>query len=63
MVDDVLDGFLLGGVEAANVDVDVGEGFVDLGLVGAEVIVCKITQIDGSRAVFGELMGGGTANA
>jgi hypothetical protein len=63
MVDDVLDGFLLGGVEAANVDVDFGEGLVDLGLVGAEMVVCKIAQVDGSRAVLGELMGGGTADA
>lgn len=55
--DDLLDGCLVGGVKAAGVDVNVGPRGVDLALVRLQVLVVKVTDVDGPGAVLGELVG------
>jgi hypothetical protein len=63
VVDDFLDGLLVGGVELARVDVDVGPQAVDLALVGVEVGGVEVTDVDGLGSVLCELMGRGAADA
>lgn len=63
VVDDGLDGGLVGGVEAAGVD---GAGRVagaHVALVAGEEGVVKVADVDGAGAVLGVLVGGGAADA
>ncbi|RBQ68019.1 hypothetical protein VDGD_21617 [Verticillium dahliae] len=61
--DDVPDGLLLSGVEAAHVDLDGRVRSPDLGGVGVEVRAVKVAEVQGARAVLGKLVGGGAADA
>ncbi len=63
VADHFLDGLLVGGVELANVDVDLGVQAVDLALVRLEVGGIKVADVDGLGPVLRELVGRGAADA
>lgn len=54
---------LVGGVEAARVDGDGGQGSRNLGGVGVEALGVEVAQVDGAGAALGEAQRGGAADA
>ena len=63
VVNDFLDGLLVGGIELARVDVYLGVQAVDLALVRLEVGGIEVADVDGLGPVLCELVGRGTADA
>ena len=63
VADHLLDGGLVGGVELARVHVYGGPGGRDVGLVGGQVGIIVVTDVDGPCPVLGELVGGSAADA
>ncbi len=63
VVDHFLDGLLVGGVELARVDLDLGVQAVDLAFVRLEVGGIEVADVDGLGSVLCELVGRGAADA
>lgn len=63
VVHDGLDLSVVGGVEAASMDVDGGKGGLELAAVRLEVAVVKVAEVESPRTTLGKLVGGGAADA
>lgn len=62
-MNDCLDGFFIGSIELADVDVYAGIQGLDLPLVCCQVAVCVVADVDGFGAVVGVLVRCGAADA
>jgi hypothetical protein len=54
---------LIGGVQTAGLNLDIGTGGINLLLVGGEVGVVQVTQVDGASTALGVLVSGCPADA